>query len=40
MDGLGDSVTVHGATLEGVQDEEVEGALEESWLSGFSHWFL
>src|SRR5580700_4958422 len=29
MDGLSDSVAMHGAALEGVQDEQVEGALKE-----------
>ncbi len=35
MDGLRDGVTVHGAALERVQDRQIQGALQESRLSGF-----
>ena len=37
MDGLRDGVSVHRAALEGVQDQQIERALQERRLSGFTH---
>jgi len=35
VDGLGDGVAVEGSAWEGVEDEEIEGALEE--IGRFGH---
>jgi hypothetical protein len=40
VDGLGDGIAVQGSALQGVQDQEIEGALQQHGRIGFSHEFV